>query len=243
LETSNVRLTGQMADMHLNLPQGEYVILSVTDTGRGIDENIMTRLFEPFFTTKEVGKGTGLGLSMVYGIVQQSGGAVAVSSTVGNGASFNLYLPMAKADAPSMEGSESNGNHGGGGNETILLVEDEEGVRNLVKQILSAEGYTVLEAGGGEEALLAEEKHEGPIHLLLADFIMPEMNGREVYAAISPRRPGIKVLYMSGYTGDAFVRHGVETSGSEFLQKPFSPSALTDKVHSVLKESEKSRVQ
>jgi len=236
LETANAVVTDSPEDVRLNLPPGDYVRVSVIDTGRGMDESTKSHLFEPFFTTKEVGKGTGLGLSTVEGIIQQSGGGILLESEVGKGTTFTMYLPVAKEEDESEAPPEIFYGKGNlQGQDTILLVEDEEGVRKLAKEILISRGYHVLAAGSGSEALRMEAEYNAPIHLLLTDFIMEVMNGRQVYEEVAARRPGIKVLFMSGYTEDAISRHGVATSAYAFLQKPFSPTALANKVARVLR--------
>ena len=239
LETANNKVTESPEDIRLNLPPGEYVRVSVLDNGRGMDESTKAHLFEPFFTTKEPGKGTGLGLSTVDGIIQQSGGGITMHSELGKGTSFNLYLRVEAEESESHPPSEIfSGKADARGRETILLVEDEDGVRNLAKEILVAQGYNVLAADGGPEALRLEAEYAGTIHLLLTDFIMEGMNGRQVYEALATRRPDIKVLFMSGYTEDAIARHGVATSAYAFLQKPFSPTALVHKVSRALSQLE-----
>ncbi|MEO7109596.1 MAG: ATP-binding protein, partial [Polyangiaceae bacterium] len=211
---------------------GPHVVLTVTDTGVGIDEATQSRIFEPFFTTKARDKGTGLGLSTVFGIVEQSGGCVNVTSKVGHGATFKIYFPCedgaAQVERPSGVATTSNGT------ETILLVEDEEQVRVVARGVLQRHGYTVLDARGGVEALLICEQHRGPIDLLLSDVVMPQMSGPELASRLKGLRPEMKVLFMSGYTDDSIVRHGVLNSDIAFLQKPLTPSALTRRVRDVL---------
>jgi CheY-like chemotaxis protein len=217
----------------------------VSDTGGGMDAETRARLFEPFFTTKEQGKGTGLGLSTVYGTVKQSGGHISVESEPGRGSIFTVYLPRVakpagaapearrpvEAPAPRPVG-ETRLTPGRG--ETILLVEDAQRVRAVVREILEMSGYPVLEARHGAEALEVSNQHAGPIHLLLTDVVMPQMSGRELAQRLATLRPDLKVLYMSGYTDDAIVRHGVLASGIAFLSKPFTPDALALKVREVL---------
>jgi PAS domain S-box-containing protein len=217
----------------LDARPGRYVSLRVADTGVGMDEDTLARIFEPFFTTKPKGKGTGLGLSTVYGIIKQSGGSIGVRSRPGQGASFTIYLPRVEEPAcAEITDTESPGAFEG--TETVLVAEDEPGVRSLVHASLRLKGYTVLEAGNGTEALALAERHSGPIHLLLTDVIMPQMNGRELSERLKARRPGLKVLFMSGYTDDAVLRHGVVTEDLQFIQKPFTPSALAGKMRTVL---------
>jgi PAS domain S-box-containing protein len=233
IETKNVRLDEQYAREHGRVvTPGPYVLLAVSDTGVGIDEITLQRIFEPFFTTKEQGKGTGLGLSTVYGIVKQSGGHVWVYSEKGRGATFKVYLPPAGARAEAEEAEEPAKAERGTG--TLLLVEDEEMIRKLARKVLEGGGYTVLEAANGLEALRAAEAYEGPIHLLVTDVVMPQMGGGDLVERVTPLRPGMRVLYMSGYTDAAIVHHGVLDEGTNFIQKPFTPDALLRKVREVL---------
>jgi PAS domain S-box-containing protein len=212
---------------------GPYLILSVADTGIGMDDETRLRVFEPFFTTKPQGKGTGLGLSMVYGIVQQHGGTIMVESAPGQGATFKLYLP--RVDDPVSEvGISIASDDAGRGSETILVVEDETHVRALVAQMLQASGYTVLTAADPAAALELSDRHPGPIHLLLTDVVMPEISGPQLRQRLTSLRPRTRVLYMSGYTDEALGRHGVLEPGMFLLQKPFSIDVLGQKVREVL---------
>ena len=197
-----------------------------------MDEGTKARIFDPFFTTKEKGKGTGLGLSTVYGIVKQSGGNIWVYSEEGRGTTFKVYLPQIEA-AEKIEPlkPESEIPHG---SETILLLEDEDIVRNLTRQILESAGYKVVEAARGEEAIKSFQAENGSIDLLLTDVVMPEMSGKEVADRICELRPSMKVLFMSGYTDEAIVHHGVLDSNVQFIQKPFTPAALAIKIREVL---------
>jgi len=205
----------------------------VSDNGTGMDRDTQTRIFEPFFTTKEQGKGTGLGLATVYGIVKQSGGYIWVYSEVGHGTTFKIYIPRVdEALAPEKPARQPIAT--AGVSETILLVEDEEIVRSLAREILESQGYRVLEASGGREALQICERFEGEIHLVLTDVVMPEMSGRVLAGHLATARPSARVLYMSGYMGDAIARHGMLESGVAYLQKPFTIESLTQKVREVL---------
>jgi PAS domain S-box-containing protein len=233
IETSNVEIAAGGEPSPAGVGPGSWIRLAVTDTGCGMDRNTRSRLFEPFFTTKEVGKGTGLGLSMVYGIVNQSGGAIRVESEPGRGSRFELLFPR---DASAGAGAERPEPAAGPatGTETILVVEDEEALRRVVKRTLEAAGYTVLAAEGGAEALRVSELHAGPVHLLLTDVVMPRMDGRAVARALTKARPGLEVLYMSGYTNDALANHGGLEAGIHLLLKPFTAGALALKVRQVL---------
>ena len=217
----------------VTIPPGRYVMIAVTDTGHGIDADAQTRIFEPFYTTKEKGKGTGLGLATVYGIVKQSDGHITVYSEPGRGATFKVYLP--RVEEAAEPGAQSRVVAGLlDGSETILVVEDEDTIRALVCRVLRSHGYTVLEAADAGLALRLSQELAGPIHLLLTDVVMPQTSGRELAERMAWRRPEVKVLYMSGYTDDAVVRHGVLQEGTAFLQKPFTPDLLAQKVREVL---------
>ncbi|HEY7253905.1 MAG TPA: ATP-binding protein [Methylomirabilota bacterium] len=233
IETENVDLQVEYVRRHVGARPGPHVMLAVSDSGVGIPREIQRHIFEPFFTTKEPGKGTGLGLATVYGIVKQSGGYIECDSEPGRGTTFRIYLPRVDVPAP---GAERLGRPAAaaGGTETILLVEDEEGVRELARDILRATGYTVIEARNGAEALLLSERHQGPLDLLLTDVVMPRMSGRELAERLTPLRPDLSVLYMSGYTDDAVIRHGVLGAGTAFLQKPFTPAILVGRVRETL---------
>jgi len=211
---------------------GNYVMLSVSDSGMGMDRETQSRIFEPFFTTKEKGKGTGLGLSTVYGIVKQTGGYVMVQSEIGRGTTFQIYLPLVEEAAEKH--SVSAPDTALGGTETILLVEDEESVRELVRDTLAAKGYQVIDADNGESGLAAAVAHNGKIELVITDVVMPGMGGRELVKQLTQSRPATKVLYLSGYTEDAIVSDGSIEKGTAFLQKPFTLQNLSRKVREVL---------
>jgi nitrogen-specific signal transduction histidine kinase len=232
IETANVELDEHYTREHAVVKPGSYVMIAVTDTGVGMTDKVKSRIFEPFFTTKEVGKGTGLGLSTVYGIIKQSGGYVWVYSEVGLGSSFKVYLP--RVDAPAEITSPVSSLPTRRGTETVLLVEDEDGVRALERQVLHKHGYNVLEARNGGEALLMCERHQGEIDMLLTDVVLEQMGGRELAERLLKVRPEMKVLYVSGYADDAIVHHGVLKPGMAFLQKPFTTEALARKVRFVL---------
>jgi len=215
------------------IPPGEYGVLSVSDTGTGMNGETLARVFEPFFTTKEMGKGTGLGLSTVYGIVTRSGGRIAVESEPGRGTAFIIHLPRVQeqgdAEAPARAGAAPPS-----GRETILLVEDESDVRDLARDILEMHGYTVLASAAPLDAEQLCREHAGRIQLLLTDVVMPGMSGRALAERRLGQRPAMKVLYMSGYDDAAIVKHGVLEPGVMFLPKPFTTGALAAKVREVL---------
>ena len=233
LRTENVSLDEVRASRHYPIRPGQYVLLSVSDTGCGMDAETQKHIFEPFFTTKEQGKGTGLGLATVHGIVHQSGGYIYVYSELGSGSCFKIYLPRVDQAAEPTKGRQAEEHHARG-SETILVVEDEAMVRDLTLEVLKECGYTVIPAGRPDEALRISEQNQGHIDLLLTDVIMPGMSGLDLAERLKPERPEMKVLYVSGYTADAVARHGMSDSKTAFLQKPFSPGALVRKVREVL---------
>ncbi|MDB4946408.1 MAG: Blue-light-activated protein [Labilithrix sp.] len=234
LETSNVVLQAARSDHGALVPPGRYSMIAVTDTGTGMDDATIERIFEPFFTTKDTSKGTGLGLSTVYGIIQQSGGHILVRSAMGKGSTFEVYLPCSERDAANPLPAPPFAAARRQATETILLVEDEEPVRLVIRTILRKLGYHVLEAQNGGEAFLLSEQHAGTIDLLLTDMVMPRMNGRQLAERLAVHRPDMKILYMSGYTEDGRVRDGVHDAEMAFLQKPITPGALLEKVRQVL---------
>ncbi|MCZ7649406.1 MAG: response regulator [Planctomycetota bacterium] len=233
IETRDLVLDEDYCAAHPESKPGRYVLLSMTDTGCGMPPEVKARIFEPFFTTKGVGKGTGLGLATVFGIVKQSGGQIEAYSEVDVGTCFKLYLPSVDA-APDRAAADHESDADLRGSETILLVEDEQSVREIARLVLQRYGYEVLEARNGREGLEAARQREGPIHLLLTDVVMPELGGRQLAETLQERIPSLKVLYMSGYIADAAVHHGIVEQNVAFLNKPFSPQALARKVREVL---------
>ena len=233
IETANVFLPDGVASAYLSAPRGDYVVLSVSDTGTGITPEVLNHLFEPFFTTKRTGKGTGLGLATIYGIVKQSNGGIVVASGIGQGSVFRIYFP--RCDEPiTAEAAGAVVGHASNGKATILIVEDDAGIRELSAKILGRSGYTVLVASGGEEAREVCERYDGNINLLLSDVVMPGMNGPMVAEMLTRMRPGLKVVFMSGYTDNAIVRDGVMGRDLPFVQKPFTPDQLANKIGEVL---------
>jgi CheY-like chemotaxis protein len=234
LTIQTVNVTLPEGETHeLDLPPGRYAMLAVSDTGIGMNAEMQTHLFEPFFTTKETGKGTGLGLATVLGIVEQSGGAIRCESQLGRGTTFRIFLPAA-ADAVDQTGRMPEGlRMAPKGSEIVLLVEDEDAVRLLARRILETSGYVVLEARNGREGLALCETHQGPIHMLVTDVVMPGLGGRELAEGALKLRPDMKVMFMSGHMQDVILKEGVE-NGVAFLPKPFTPMALARKVREVL---------
>jgi PAS domain S-box-containing protein len=234
LEAANVELDVTYARSHRSLVPGRYVMLVISDTGTGMNEETKAHIFEPFFTTKELGKGTGLGLSTVYGIVKQSGGFIYVYSEPGNGATFRIYLPRVDQPVEETPPGELSVEEPSPGSETILLVEDEEAVRSLARQVLESRGYRVLETDGATKALELAAAHKEQIQLLLTDVVMPHMNGKELARHLAPLHPETKVLFMSGHVDNVVVHNGVLDPGTAFLQKPFTARALARRLREVL---------
>jgi CheY-like chemotaxis protein len=231
LQTENVDLDETITQWHLNVTPGVYVNLSMTDSGSGMDAETQARIFEPFFTTKGHG-GTGLGLSTVYGIVQQSGGTILVYSELGHGTTFKVYLP--RVDQAAERADRAAAITPPRGSETILVVEDEDAVRNLIASVLQKQGYTLLLAKNGGEALVVSERHPGTINLMVTDVVMPSMGGSELAIRLKPLRPDTKVLFMSGYTDSGIVHHGILNPNTAFIEKPFALAALARKVRDTL---------
>jgi len=233
IETANITLDADYCSEHLGFSEGQFVTLTFTDTGRGMDKETQQKMFEPFFTTKDEGKGTGLGLSTLYGIVKQNNGFINVYSELDQGTAFKIYLPRVDeveekpesnpVDVQSLTGSE-----------TILVVEDEKQILRLCQRILEINGYKVITADKPGEAIVLCEKFPGEIHFLITDVVMPSMNGKELHERIKRIKPNIKALYMSGYTANVIAHRGVLTEGVRFIQKPFSPKALVQKVREIL---------
>ncbi|MFN9744298.1 MAG: ATP-binding protein [Betaproteobacteria bacterium] len=233
VETATIDLSDDPSAMGLQLPRGRYVELRVADTGTGMTEEVRRRLFEPFFTTKEVGRGTGLGLSTVYGIVVDAGGQVLVESQLGRGSVFRVILPALVAE-PLVTAVEGDRPLIPRGTETVLVAEDESSVRDLVSRILTRQGYTVLLSVDGRDALRVAAEYSAPIHLLLSDVVMPQLNGSELAAQLLGTRPDIKVLFLSGYTDDDVLRNGVTSATMAFMQKPFTVHQLATRVREAL---------
>jgi CheY-like chemotaxis protein len=232
--TENVTVgPGQRQYPHgFRMPEGRYVRLTVSDTGHGMDPATRARIFEPFFTTKAAGQRSGLGLATVYGIVKQSGGYIWVNSGVGAGTSFKIDLPEFAGPAPELPAVAAPASPRGA--ETILVVEDEAAVRRMASRALRSQGYAILEAENGAEALEVLARATGPVDLVLSDVVMPVLNGGELGERLAAERPELRVLFMSGYTDDDIVRRGLLRPGSPFLQKPFMPEDLARKVREVL---------
>jgi len=235
IETDNVVRTGHELDDGLDLPPGSYVSLSVRDTGVGMSAETLAHVFEPFFTTKGLGHGTGLGLATVYGIVKQSDGDVCVRSTPGRGTSVDIRLPRLDAGETMVAQRSDGAAHTPNGNETVLLVEDDESLRPLMRRVLETHGYAVLEARHGKDAMRVATGHGGDVDLVITDVVMPEMGGRELAERLASSRPSSKILFVSGYTDDVVIRQGILDSGRAFLQKPFTPQELLTKAREVLR--------
>ncbi len=236
IESRNVILDAEYARTHAETKPGEYVMFSVTDTGVGMDEQTCARIFDPFFTTKEKGRGTGLGLSTVYGIIRQHQGNVSVCSEPGRGASFKIYLPRFEGAGEDIlvQNTVEAPQHG---SETVLLVEDDEVVLNLTHELLEKLGYRVLGALDSEQAMRMSEAHDGPIHLLLTDVVLPKMDGATLFNHLSQTRTGLRVLYVSGYAESAILQEALADPANQFLQKPFTMASLAKKVREVLDRS------
>jgi CheY-like chemotaxis protein len=232
ISTSNAELDEEYTARHIDARAGEYVKLSVADTGEGMDRSTLEQIFEPFFTTKPQGKGTGLGLATVYGIVSQTGGHIVADSELGRGTVFEVYLPRAHAEVDRLEAKPAlaGPSHG----ETVLLVEDEDIVRALLQRILENAGYQVLTAASGDDALVVAAGHATPIDVLVTDVVMPGMSGREVAEQLREARPSLSVIFVSGYTEEAIANHGVLGDRAVFLQKPFDAAAITAALRDVL---------
>jgi CheY-like chemotaxis protein len=237
ISTANVQLDeAAVKKKSIGVEPGGYVCLTVTDTGCGMDETTRARIFEPFFTTKEAGKGTGLGLSTVFGIVQQSRGGVVVDSVVDRGTTFRVYFPAVQGES-AREAVPDEAPKMRPGKETILLVDDEESIRVPLAEFLRLNGYTVLEARNGKEAMIRGETHEGFIDVLVTDVVMPKMGGKSLAEQLTPRHPRMKVLYLSGYAEATIVRRGHLDAGAKLLQKPFAPEALVNRIHELLADA------
>jgi CheY-like chemotaxis protein len=232
IATANIELDEDYAGAHVGVTPGSYVALTVTDTGTGMTPEVQARLFEPFFTTKDVGKGTGLGLATVHGIAKQSGGSVGVYSELGKGTSFHVYFPRVEAAGMAVDAKPPVARRPSV-EERVLVVEDAEGLRELVRRLLQRQGYTVFVASNADEALQLFEEHPS-IDLLLTDVVMPGASGPELTRQLVERRPALKVVYMSGYTEEAIVQHGVPRPGIAFLHKPFTSDTLVRKLREVL---------
>jgi two-component system cell cycle sensor histidine kinase/response regulator CckA len=234
IETAAVELDELYVREHAEVQPGPYIMLAVSDTGTGMDQETLSHIYEPFYTTKEAGKGTGLGLATVFGIVKQSGGHIWVYSELGRGTTFKIYLPPVVEKAERTEMSQIRAGLPRG-SETILLVEDADSVRKLLRNFLSKGGYTILTANNGVEALKLCAQYTGPLHLLVTDMVMPGgLNGRELAEQVSSLHPEAKVLYISGYTDTTIIHHGMLDQNMAFLQKPFTPNSLIGKIREIL---------
>ena len=234
ISTRNAALTKDESREHLGSGPGEYVVLAVRDTGVGMSPEVRAHLFEPFYTTKEAGQGTGLGLATVYGIVSQNGGWIDVNSEPGQGSTFQVYIPRATAAAQPPAAPQARAPEMTRGSETILIAEDEPTILNLAERVLARYGYSVLKAKSPQQAIEITREHEGPIDLLITDIVMPEMNGKDLYDQIVSMRPGVRAIFMSGYTANAITHQGVLQDGVLFLQKPFRAHELLASVREAL---------
>lgn len=233
VETAHVLVDERYAGILGDVKPGNYVMLALSDTGTGMDNEMLSRIFDPFYTTKEKSKGTGLGLATVYGIVRQHGGHVSVYSEVGLGTTFKVYFPSVN-ERPEVIAPQADSLSQLRGDETILVVEDEDVVRRLACDFLARLGYNVISASAPEEAIVVSDEYGGPIHLLFTDVVMPQMDGTELFTCLSPRRPEMKALYVSGYSQDAIAKHGVLKDGIHFLPKPFTVDSVATKVREAL---------
>ncbi len=236
IETANVTLDRNYAAAHAEVEPGDYLQLTVTDSGAGMDQATLSRIFEPFFTTKGTGQGTGLGLATVYGIVKQAGGHIWAYSEIGKGTTFKLYFPRAHAGPPPIEALPPKIVHPPC-EDTILVVEDQLEVRELILEMLRMEGFNVLDADSGAAGLQLAREHQGPIALLITDVVMPDMNGRQLAENFAKFRPETKVLFMSGYTDDVVAHRGILDPGVQFISKPFTPAALAARVRQLLQKT------
>jgi two-component system cell cycle sensor histidine kinase/response regulator CckA len=235
IEIADVIIDAAYAETHQGAVPGPYIMLSFSDIGMGIDSKTIEHIFEPFFTTKDRGKGTGLGLATIYGIIKQHEGYISVYSEPGMGTTFKIYLPRVD-ESPETLLDNLPVRKGKSGSETVVVAEDDAGVRQLVSNILEKHGYRVITADTTEKLIQILGRHNGPLHLLLTDVIMPDMNGKELFERFKPIYPEMKVIYMSGYTDDVIAHHGILESGFHFIQKPFALSTLTNKIRTVLDE-------
>ncbi len=233
IETANVSIDEEYCSHHAGFKPGNYIMLAISDNGRGMDNMILKNIFEPFFTTKEKGEGSGFGLSTVYGIIRQNDGLLNVYSEPNRGSTFKIYLPRHKTDAVSLY-PHNKPDSLIQGSETILLVEDETAILEITTLMLESQGYNVLPAATPEEAIELATNDQNPIHLLVTDVVMPEMTGRELEKILSASNPGMKCLYMSGYTANVIAHHGVLDEGINYIQKPFLSRTLAAKVREVL---------
>ena len=236
IETDELQIDQEYVDHHHELTPGEYVIMSIKDTGEGIDEDIIANIFDPFFTTKQHGKGTGLGLATVYGIIKQHDGYIYAYTQKGEGTTFKIYLPLCKETGEKRERTPTK-KALFKGYETILIVDDNTAICQLIEETLKPLGYNCLQASSGKDALKLFHNYKRTIHLLLTDVVMPEMSGKELAEKLKQERPEIKVIFMSGYTGEIIAKHGILEEGIHYISKPIAPDILTKKIRSVLNTS------